>query len=123
MFNVIVRNTDDHARNTAAFWDGNELTLTPAYDITPSNGRRDSVASHPMAITADGDNRSLIEVCVSGAAVYQLSEAQAKEIVEHQVEVVRTEWLDAANYARLTARERDALWETSILNPAIFWEK
>ncbi|MDT4936572.1 MAG: serine/threonine-protein kinase HipA [Pseudonocardiales bacterium] len=30
-------NNDDHARNHAAFWDGDRelLTLTPAYDITP----------------------------------------------------------------------------------------
>ena len=49
--------------------------------------------------------------------------AEAQEIVDHQVEVVQTQWQDAANLARLSTRERDALWETSILNPAIFWEK
>ena len=123
VFNVIVRNTDDHARNTAAFWDGSQLTLTPAYDITPAHGRRDSVASHPMAIATDGDNRSMLEVCVGAAAVYQLSEKEAQEIVDHQIEVVQTQWRDAADNARLTTREREALWESSILNPAIFWEK
>ncbi|GGL02955.1 phosphatidylinositol kinase [Salinibacterium xinjiangense] len=123
VFNVIIRNTDDHARNTAAFWDGTALTLTPAYDITPSHGRRDSVASHPMAITADGDNRSLLAVCISAAAVFQLSEPEAQAIVDHQVEIVQTQWRDAADKAQLTARERDALWEKSILNPAIFWDK
>jgi serine/threonine-protein kinase HipA len=30
-FNILVGNTDDHARNHAAFWDGQMLTLTPAY--------------------------------------------------------------------------------------------
>ncbi len=34
-FNILTSNTDDHARNQAAFWDGRELTLTPAYDICP----------------------------------------------------------------------------------------
>jgi serine/threonine-protein kinase HipA len=33
--NILVGNTDDHARNHAAFWDGAQLTLTPAYDICP----------------------------------------------------------------------------------------
>jgi len=37
VFNVLCGNTDDHARNHAAFWDGSELTLTPAYDICPQN--------------------------------------------------------------------------------------
>ena len=34
-FNILVSNTDDHARNHAAFWDGRTLELTPAYDICP----------------------------------------------------------------------------------------
>ena len=33
VFNILVGNTDDHARNHAAFWDGRALSLTPAYDI------------------------------------------------------------------------------------------
>jgi len=35
VFNIVVGNTDDHARNHAAFWDGERLELTPAYDICP----------------------------------------------------------------------------------------
>jgi serine/threonine-protein kinase HipA len=35
VFNILCGNTDDHARNHAAFWDGKMLTLTPAYDICP----------------------------------------------------------------------------------------
>jgi len=35
VFNILCGNTDDHARNHAAFWNGKELTLTPAYDICP----------------------------------------------------------------------------------------
>ena len=33
VFNVLCGNTDDHARNHAACWDGEYLTLTPAFDI------------------------------------------------------------------------------------------
>jgi len=35
VFNVLVGNTDDHPRNHAALWDGDGLTLTPAFDIAP----------------------------------------------------------------------------------------
>lgn len=35
VFNVIVGNTDDHARNHAAIWDGRQLKLAPAFDICP----------------------------------------------------------------------------------------
>lgn len=40
VFNILCGNTDDHARNHAAFWDGKMLTLTPAYDICPSGKGR-----------------------------------------------------------------------------------
>lgn len=35
VFNVAIGNNDDHARNHAAFWDGQTLELTPAYDLCP----------------------------------------------------------------------------------------
>jgi serine/threonine-protein kinase HipA len=53
VFNVLCGNTDDHARNHAAFWDGNALTLTPAYDICPQN-RSGNEASQAMIITQSG---------------------------------------------------------------------
>ncbi|CAN0585884.1 unnamed protein product, partial [Laminaria digitata] len=37
VFNILCGNTDDHARNHAAFWDGKSLHLTPAYDICPQS--------------------------------------------------------------------------------------
>lgn len=33
VFNILCGNTDDHARNHAAFWNGKTLRLTPAYDL------------------------------------------------------------------------------------------
>lgn len=44
VFNILSGNTDDHARNHAAFWDGETLQLTPAYDICPQ-GRTGHEAS------------------------------------------------------------------------------
>lgn len=35
VFNILVGNTDDHARNHAAFLNDKSLCLTPAYDICP----------------------------------------------------------------------------------------
>ena len=40
VFNILVGNTDDHARNHAAFWNGESLSLTPAYDICPQGPQR-----------------------------------------------------------------------------------
>lgn len=35
VLNVLIGNTDDHARNHAVFWDGHILQLTPTYDLSP----------------------------------------------------------------------------------------
>lgn len=55
-FNVLCGNTDDHARNHAAFWDGKMLTLTPAYDICPQ-GRTGNEATQAMLIKGDRRTR------------------------------------------------------------------
>ena len=49
VFNIFCGNTDDHARNHAAFWDSSNLTLTPAYDVCPQP-RTGNEASQAMLI-------------------------------------------------------------------------
>ena len=57
VFNICVSNTDDHARNHAAFYRldprGIDLTLTPGYDICPQPRSGDS-AEQALAIDRDG---------------------------------------------------------------------
>ncbi len=36
VFNILVRNTDDHPRNHGMLIDGDNMSLSPAYDIVPS---------------------------------------------------------------------------------------
>ena len=62
VFNILCGNTDDHARNHAAFWDGNTLTLTPAYDICPQ-GRTGNEASQAMLIYGN-NNLSQLKTCL-----------------------------------------------------------
>ncbi|MGO9078669.1 MAG: type II toxin-antitoxin system HipA family toxin [Streptosporangiaceae bacterium] len=116
-FNICVGNTDDHARNHAAFWDGTILTLTPAYDICPqppSGGE----ATQAMAIRRDGYRYSQLAGCVAAASnTYLLSKNEAKDIIDHQVGTIRAQWDEAADVARLTSVERNQLWGRQILNP------
>jgi serine/threonine-protein kinase HipA len=116
-FNICVSNTDDHARNHAAFWDGKTPTLTPAYDICPQP-RSGGEATQAMAIRRDGYRYSQLAGCVAAAAdTYLLSRAEAQDIIDYQVATIRAEWDEAADVARLTAVERDRLWRRQILNP------
>ena len=54
IINILVGNTDDHARNHAAFWDGHMLSLTPAYDICPQP-RTGNIATQAMLILGNNN--------------------------------------------------------------------
>jgi serine/threonine-protein kinase HipA len=120
VFNICVSNTDDHARNHAAFWDGERLTLTPAYDVCPQL-RSGETAAQAMAITRDGRRESRFSTCLEAAEIYHLTRAQAADVIEHQVTVVTEQWDDAADAAELTDTDRDQMWGRQILNPAIHY--
>lgn len=117
-FNVLVGNTDDHARNHAAFWDGEMLTLTPAFDICPQL-RSGGEAAQAMIIgdEADGFKLSQVAGCVQRAHLYQLTEVEAHEIVDNQISVIETEWDDVCMRAELPQGERKRLWGRQFLNP------
>ena len=75
-FNILCGNTDDHARNHAAFWNGE--SLTPAYDIFPQ-GRTGNEASQAMLISGN-NNMSQLKSCVEAANHFLLSEDDARAI-------------------------------------------
>jgi serine/threonine-protein kinase HipA len=107
VFNVLCGNTDDHARNHAAFWDGRELTLTPAYDICPYP-RAGGEATQAMLIgTGDDAYRfSNIGGCVDRAGLFGLSRNKALEIVAQQREGIEANWDDVCDEAGLPATPR-----------------
>lgn len=115
-FNVLAGNTDDHARNHAAFWDGAELTLTPAYDVCPLP-RAGGEASQAMAIGRDGFRLSQVAACVSRAPTYLLSEKEARAIVDHQIETIESEWDEVCDLAQLSEVDRRRLRGGAFLNP------
>lgn len=115
VFNILCGNTDDHARNHAAFWDGERLTLTPAYDICPQP-RTGQEATQAMKIL--DDNRfSRLDVCVDAAVRFQLSDMEARGIIDAQLHAVTTHWREVCDEARLGEAERNALWRRQFLNP------
>jgi serine/threonine-protein kinase HipA len=115
VFNILCGNTDDHARNHAAFWNGRALRLTPAYDLCPQ-ARTGNEATQAMLIV--GDNRfSQIRVCLDARAAFQLSEPQAISIVAHQITIIRDWWDRVCDEAGLSAVDRRLFWRRQILNP------
>lgn len=115
VFNILCGNTDDHARNHAAFWDGKMLSLTPAYDICPQ-GRADNEASQAMLISG-GNNLSRLKTCLSVAHSFLLSQNEAREIFEHQINVIEDNWTSVCDEAQLNEVDRNLLWGRQFLNP------
>lgn len=115
VFNILCGNTDDHARNHAAFWNGNALTLTPAYDICPQN-RAGNEASQAMLIHGN-NNLSQLKTCLGTAHNFLLSAEDARLIFEKQKEVIATNWDAVCDEARLSVIDRKLFLGRQFLNP------
>lgn len=115
-FNVIIGNTDDHARNHGALWDGRRLRLTPAYDICPQL-RSGGEATQAMMIGRDGYRFSNLRGCVDRATDYGLTSSEARAIVDHQVAVVERDWDEVCDLAGLTEVDRQLLRQRGVLHP------
>jgi serine/threonine-protein kinase HipA len=119
VFNILCGNTDDHARNHAAFWDGNILTLTPAYDICPQS-RTGEEASQGMLICG-GDRRSRIATCLEAATIFLLSTQDAIAIVNQQITIIERDWQLICQEANLSPTEQLYFWGRQFCNPYAFY--
>lgn len=100
VFNILASNTDDHARNHAAFWDGHALALTPAYDICPQ-GRTGGEATQAMLIT--GNKRlSQLRLCQDSAPQFLISTNRASGIIAAQIASIRAHWSEVCDEAGLS---------------------
>jgi serine/threonine-protein kinase HipA len=119
VFNILTGNTDDHARNHAAFWDGTSLQLTPAYDLCPQmrSGRE---ASQAMQIGGIQGNFSTLKNVLSVCQRFQLDEEEARQLISQQVTTVQQHWDATCRQAGMTGLEQERLWQRAIFNPFCF---
>jgi serine/threonine-protein kinase HipA len=117
--NILVGNLDDHARNHAAFWDGDKLSLTPAYDICPQP-RAGEEASQAMLIM-DQQRSSQIATCLAATGHFHLSDEQAIGIVSAQLETIANHWAALCDEAELGEVDRSLFWGRQFLNPFAFY--
>ena len=115
VFNILCGNTDDHARNHAAFWDGAGLTLTPAYDICPQN-RTGNETSQAMLIVEDR-NLSQLGTCLDSAHNFLLSRDEAAGIIGSLKAAIESNWDSVCDEASLSEVDRNLLWGRQFLNP------
>jgi serine/threonine-protein kinase HipA len=113
-FNILCGNSDDHARNHAAFWNGSSLSLTPAYDLCPQ-ARNSRQASQAMLIHG-GDNSSQLKTCIAAAHNFLLSGEKARALIDAQVEAVESNWSAVCDEAGLSEVDRNLFWGRQFLN-------
>jgi len=113
VFNVLIGNTDDHARNHAAFWNGHQLTLTPAYDLSPQL-RVGHEATQAMMIAGESGNVATLKNVFSIHRHFLLSESEARDIIQQQLHTLDTWWAEICDEARLTTLESSRLWGSTI---------
>jgi serine/threonine-protein kinase HipA len=115
VFSILSGNTDDHARNHAAFWDGQHLTLTPAYDICPQ-GRTGGEATQAMLIVGR-KKFSQLTLCMEAAPQFLLGAERARAVISAQLAAIRAHWDVVCDEGGLTQVDRAFLLSRQFLNP------
>jgi serine/threonine-protein kinase HipA len=118
VFNILCGNTDDHARNHAAFWDGKQLSLTPAYDICPQL-RAGGEATQAMMITGN-DRSSKLSTCLSAAKHFMLTPEHASDMIDNQITTIETHWHGICEQAQLSPIDQKLFKERLFMNRYAF---
>jgi len=116
VFNILIGNTDDHAKNHAAFWDGRWLELTPAYDLVPTP-RVGQEAAQAMEAGAFGRTATLANA-FSEAGRFGLTPDRATVIVDEVESTIAEHWRAEFRDCGISSGEMDRLEGTAILSPA-----
>ena len=119
VFNILIGNTDDHARNHAAFWNGKVLLLTPAYDLCPQV-RTGQEATQAMQLEGVEGSHSTLNNVLSICASFQLDTESAREIINALLAIIEKYWPEMCDEAGMTTVERERFWQRAILNPYCF---
>jgi len=118
IFNVLVGNTDDHARNHAAFWDGYTMELTPAYDIAPQR-RASREANQAMTMT-NGSRATQLENVAAIATAFGVTAPRFRQIVDHLVGTIMAHWPEVCDEAGLSRAEQADFAGRQFLNEYAF---
>jgi serine/threonine-protein kinase HipA len=119
MFNILIGNNDDHARNHAFFWDGSQYELTPAYDICPM--LRTGLTANQAMIVGKQGRSSTLKNALSEAGLFGLTLKHATSVKDELIDKIETLWAEASDYAGLTKVQSDLLRRATVLSPGIYY--
>lgn len=114
VFNILIGNSDDHAKNHACFWDGKWLELTPAYDLLPLP-RVGMEGRQAMDVGTDG-KASTLSNARSQAGRFGLTADQAEKIIQEMLAAMGM-WKTVFKQAGVPFAEIQRLAQTTIMSP------
>lgn len=117
LVNMLIGNTDDHARNHSFFWNGRETELTPAYDVNVLS-RVGEEASQAM-IVGDRGTLSSRANALSRCEAFGLNHHEADQLFNEIIDGIHTHWSEACDAAKLTQSERQQLFGRAVLSPVV----
>lgn len=103
VFSIAVSNTDDHLRNHGFILTGNGWTLSPAYDINPTE-----FGTGLSLNISENDNSLDFDLAKDVAPYFRLSGKRATEIIQQVLDSV-SEWREYANQYGIPGSEQDAM--------------
>lgn len=103
IFSILVHNTDDHLRNHGFFIGEQGISLSPAYDINPSNDRDElSLAINEVETACD------VSIALEARADYGLSKIEADAVFSQTAAAVAT-WRSEATQLHISRAEQDLM--------------
>lgn len=103
VLNLFVSNTDDHLRNHGFILEDSGWRLSPAFDINPTADGR----GFKLNISED-DNSLSLELALSVASHFRLSEPKAKSIME-KVKLAASKWRQHAANSHISKSKQDLM--------------
>ena len=103
LFNVLVSNRDDHLRNHGFVWVADGWRLSEAFDMNPNLSKE----THSLALD-DANPEPDIQMAMSTAAFYRLTENQALDILAEVVDAL-SGWKKLAKNMKLSVAEIDRM--------------
>ncbi len=120
VFNILIGNVDDHARNHACFWDGHCLDLTPAYDVCPQP--RTGISADQAMIVGEWGRKANLENAISDCVRFGLEKNYASEMIKRLLDVVRKHWRETFSEAGTPDGDLNYLSQATILSESIFYD-
>ncbi len=119
VFNVLIGNTDDGVKHLSAMWDGKQLELSPAFGLRPQIPS-DEIISQALAINGRFANEATLRNSASIAGIFQVSNIQARDIINNIISVIEKNWLALCYEVELNEHSRHQYWKKIVLAPHYF---